>query len=593
MKPAQPDEPVETVETVEPREQLLEELVKRCNAGNVSKGFYKGLCPECDAPRSLSMTTAGCECTSELCDWKGSLEQLRAALDVEDPVGEAHCTDLGNARRLVARHGADLRYMPWAKKWLVFDGRRFAFDDDGEVVRRAKETVGSIYEEASQARDTAVRKQLASWATRSESEARIRAMIVLASTEPCVPVKSDDLDSDPWAFNVLNGTIDLRTGELRPHDRRDLITKLADVEYDPDASADLFRRFLEQITASDALAEYLQRCVGCSLAGAVLDHVLFLLYGIGANGKSTFLEVIRAMMGDYAKQADASSFMVARTDIVRNDIARLAGARMVTAVEADEGKRLAEAVVKTLTGGDTVTARFLYGEFFEFKPVFTPWIATNHKPVIRGTDYAIWRRIRLLPFTVSIPPSKQDKALGQKLLKELPGILTWAVEGALAWHEDGLQEPEVVQKATRAYREEMDPLAGFLEDRCVFEDGAAVTAKELYAGYLSWATANGEKPISQTMLGRKLAEREVGTDKGGPSDTTRRLGLRLRRVAPSSYADPESTEGFSGESHREGSYRELPEKRSDSPNPPEEDPTIALDQAESGAAADPALFEDL
>jgi putative DNA primase/helicase len=389
------------------------------------------------------------------------------------------------------------------------------FDETGAVERKAKETAESIYKEAATATDPDERQALAKWAVCSESEARIRAMISLAKSEPSIAVAADQLDADTWLLNCLNGTIDLRTGELRPHQRDDLCTKQVPVEYDPDASCPRWNDFLAEIMGYKLLlASFLHRAVGYALTGDTSEQVLFLLYGTGANGKSSFLETIKAVLGDYARQADPATFLARKHDSVRNDVARLAGARFVSAIEAEEGKYLSEALVKSVTGGDTVAARFLYSEFFEFRPQFKIFLAANHKPLIRGTDNAIWRRVRLVPFTVTIPSDQQDKHLLEKLRAELPGVLAWAVRGCLVWQKHGLEEPKEVQAATESYRDEMDLLGGFLSECCIQGPAAWATAKDLYQAHALWCSANGEHQMGQRRFGINLAERGFQSCKG-------------------------------------------------------------------------------
>ncbi len=437
-------------------------------------------------------------------------------------------TDLGNARRLVAAHGAELRYChPWGK-WFAWDGRRWRLDESGEVVRRAKATIRDLYREAA-GLDDAARQALGKHALRSEAGARLRAMVDLAESEPGIPVHPDDLDRDPWLLNVRNGTVNLRTGALRPHERGDLVTKLAAVEYDPAADCPAFLAFLDRIMAgNEGLIRFLQRAAGYSLTGDTSERVLMILHGEGRNGKSTFLEVLRSILGDYAIRTPTDTLMAKRENGIPNDVAALRGARFVSASEADEGRRLAEATIKDLTGGDTISARFMRGEFFNFAPEFKLWLGTNHKPGIRGTDQAIWDRIRLVPFTVRIPDSEQDKRLREKLLAEASGILTWALEGCLDWQRDGLGEPQEVTEATAGYRAEMDVLGAFLDDRCVCHERAQVSAKALYAAYQAWCDETGEKPLTQQATGRRLTERGFDSAQLGKSRTRTWLGIGLK-----------------------------------------------------------------
>ncbi len=429
-------------------------------------------------------------------------------------------TDLGNAERLVRLHGEDLRYVHSWGKWLEWDGQRFALDVSGEIYRRAKATVRAAYAESAQLSDSEERKALAQWATKSESAARIDAMIQLARAE--VPVAHEMLDADPWALNVANGTLDLRTGELRPHRRADYLTKLAPVVYDESAKAPTWERFLERILPDGRVRAFVRRAAGYSLSGDTGEQVLFLLWGGGANGKSTFVETLMLAAGDYSMKTPAETLLARREGAIPNDVAALRGARLVAAVETEEGRRLAEVRVKELTGSDTVSARFMRAEWFTFRPVAKLWLATNHRPRVKGTDEAIWRRIRLIPFTVTIPESERDHRLSDRLRAELPGILTWAVAGCLEWQRDGLRPPAAVLAATSSYRAEQDVLGAFLADRCVVTPGGWVASDQLFAAYKRWCEETGEHPVSQRALGLALGER-------GFTDTRRGAGEARKR----------------------------------------------------------------
>lgn len=434
------------------------------------------------------------------------------------PSSDWHLTDMGNAKRLVAQHGQDVRYCYLWEKWLVWDGICWQQDVSGAVERRAKQTSIAIYQEAITSSDDDQRKNTAKHAMRSESASRIEAMVKLSRSEPGISIQPDDLDADPWLLNVQNGTLDLRTGTLRPHRRKDLNTKLAPVEYSPAARCPQWEAFLQRIMGGqEELIHFLQRAIGYALTGSIIEQALFILYGTGANGKSTLLEIVRALLGDYAQQADFNTFLMHDRERPRNDLAALKGARFVAASEVERGRRLDEVVVKQLTGGDMIRARFLYQEAFEFRPQFKLFLATNHKPDIRGTDNAIWRRIRLIPFAVTIPEAERDKSLLDKLRTELSGILRWAIEGCLLWQEHGLDTPDVVSLATAAYRDEMDILGEFLDDCCVIGPQFEVTSNALYMAYEGWCQHIGEKPLSKIAFGRRLAERGFGgTRRGNP-----------------------------------------------------------------------------
>ena len=402
-----------------------------------------------------------------------------------------HLTDLGNAKRLVARHGADLRYCYAWHKWLSWTGRRWAVDDTAEILRRAKETVASMYAEAGEASDATERKAIADHAKRSEAEARIKAMISLAESELGIPVRPDELDTNLWLLNVTNGTLNLETGELQAHNPDDLITKIAPVAFDADAKSPIWDAFLERILPAAKLRSFLQRLVGYSMTGLTTEQIIAFLIGNGANGKSTLIETFQSMLGDYAKTAAPGMLLTSRGDRHPTELADLHGARFVSTVEVGEGRRLKEDLIKQLTGGDTIKCRRMHENFWEFTPTHQLFIAANLKPEIRGADVAIWRRIVVVPFDVTIPPTEQDKNLAQKLKAELPAILAWAVGGCLAWQSDGLGASTEVAAATANYRVEQDALALFLEERCIEGDGLQVRAVSAFKAYISWATAQG------------------------------------------------------------------------------------------------------
>jgi putative DNA primase/helicase len=444
------------------------------------------------------------------------------------PAGEQglDLTELGNAQRLAARHGHDLRYChPW-RKWFVLGGTRWAEDTTGEVERRAKDTARSIYEEAARCPDNDKARKLGDWAKFSQSKYKLTAMVDLAKSEPDIPVKPEELDAAPWLLNVANGTIDLKTGELHPHRREDLLTKLAPVEFNPKAACPTWDRFLEEVfKGRRGLIDFVKRAVGYSLAGTVREHVLVICWGSGRNGKGTLVETIMGTLGDYAQTMRAESLLLTRGGGIPNDIAALKGARFVAASETGERCHLDEAKIKMLTGGDTLRARFLYSEEFQFSPSHQLWLATNHRPKITGTDKGIWSRIRLIPFEECFE-GKEDTTLPVKLRAELPGILRWAVEGCLAWQNDGLGTSDEVRAASEGYRADMDVLGQFINDCCLQAPEAKVPTSELFQAYLRWAEGAGErKPLSKTDFGLRLAERDFVPSKSGSVRLWRGIGL--------------------------------------------------------------------
>lgn len=442
-------------------------------------------------------------------------------------------TDTGNARRMVRRHGTELRHcLKWGK-WFIWDGRRWKEDETGEIYRRAKDTVGALYGEARELEDVAKRGELVKHALKSESQRALEAMVKNCQSERPIPVTPDELDRDPWLFNVKNGTLDLRTGDLREHRQADRITKLAPVEYYPEAEAPLWTAFLRRAMAdNDELVAWLQRAVGYSLTGQVNEQVLFFLQGGGDNGKSTFTKTLLALFGDYGKPTEPNLLVERKMGEAHPaGVADLVGTRFALTVEVGAGRNMDEALVKQLTGGDRIKARFMRENFFEFTPSHKLWLAANHRPNILGTDHAIWRRIRLVPFNVTIPADEQIKDLDEKLLGELSGILRWAVEGAMAWRQHGLGLVDEVAAATKDYRDEMDTLAQYLDDELIVDAQGWISAKDLYDDYQRWCHEQGEKPESQRALGLRLRGHGFTSAKGGKNNRVRWYGLRSRTLA--------------------------------------------------------------
>ncbi len=414
-------------------------------------------------------------------------------------------TDLGNAERFVDAHRGRVLWCPARKAFLVWDGKRFAWDDRGEAVKLAHHTARRIFHEAADAETEDAQKAITKWALASQNESRINAM--LSQSKPYLAVGMEDLDRDPWLVNCQNGTLDLRTARLKSHEAADRITKIVPVDYDPDASCPRFMQFLEEALVDEAVIKFVKRYSGYTLTGITRERLLAILYGFGKNGKTTLVELLHEVLGDYARNTDVETLLIKKYQGVGNDVAALKGARFVSAAEVEKDRRLAESKVKQLTGRDTVTARFLFGENFDFKPQFKLWLSTNNKPVIQGTDDAIWDRIRLIPFTQRFEGPKADPKLADKLRTELPGVLAWMVGGCLEWQEHGLEEPKKVTEATQQYREEMDTLAAFLDEECVVDPGYRVLAERLYQRYAMWCDKSGERKDPKKAFVARLEER--------------------------------------------------------------------------------------
>ncbi len=453
-----------------------------------------------------------------------------AAADDNDDGPAVLRTELGNARRFVALQGERFRYVPQWKRWLHWTGRRWERDVDGEAERAMKSVIDQLLAEALDL-EGKERDQHLRWVLASQKANAVRAALYLASTEPGIPVQPDELDTDPWALNVENGTIDLRTGELGAHDPTQLITKLAPVTYRPDATNDRWDTFLASATRGDnELAAFLARAAGYTLTGQTTEEVLFFVHGPTQAGKSTFAEALTATIGDYHRRTNFDTFLT-RTDDrgPRTDIARLTGARLVISNEIEDGKRIAEGLVKSLTGGDTITARELYQAEFEYRPAFKLWLVANHAPKVRHGDDAIWRRILRIPFEHTVEADERDDTLKAHLAHDpdaRSAILTWAVQGCLAWQHDGLQVPGTVTDATAAYRADQDPIGDFLADRCHLHPDLWALAKELRREYDEWADENGvsrQARLSARAFAAVLEER-------GCRSTRRRIAGHTQRV---------------------------------------------------------------
>ncbi len=437
-------------------------------------------------------------------------------------------TDLGNARRLVADHGHDLRHVPQWGAWLAWEGTRWREDITGEATRRAKAVVDGMLTQVATIADDDDRKALHKWWQRSQAAARIGAMVELATTEPGIPVRVDEMDADPWLLNTASGALNLRTGTLVGPERRDLVTKLAPVEIDSDSACPTWEWFVSwAMLGDDEMVEFLRRAVGYSLTGAVGEQCLFFLHGGGANGKSTFLSVLQRLMGDYAFSAEADLLLTTTNERHSTGVADLFGRRLVIVQETDEGRRLDEALVKRLTGGDIITARRMRQDNFQFAPTHKLWMAANHRPTVRGTDHAIWRRIRLIPFAASVAPDDQDGELLDKLLGELPGILQWALRGCEQWRAGGLRPPATVLDATNEYRTEQDHIGRFLDECCTLVEGLTITARDLRGAYEAWCTEAGERPWSAKAMAPHLIDRGCTMQRAGGGQTRLWRGIAL------------------------------------------------------------------
>ena len=442
-----------------------------------------------------------------------------------DPEKLPH-TDAGNAEMLTVPYAERLRLDHRRDRWLIWTGTRWSKDKDGELTRLVLASMRHRQELALKVKDDDKRKKALMWALGSESGKRMRDAVNIARNLRPLADSGESWDKSPMLLGVGNGVVDLRTGELRAALPDDRITMNTELDYDAAATAPRWEQFLAEVFEDDdELIGFIQRAVGYTLTGDTREQCLFLCHGGGANGKSTLLDTLRDIFGDYAANTPFSTFEMNRQSQNTNDLAMLARVRLVTAAETNEASRLNEARVKAITGGDPITARFLHKEFFTYQPSFKVWLAMNHKPIITGADDGIWRRIRLIPFNASFKKDKADKNLPAKLHEEKQGILTWAVRGALDWLAGGLQEPMIVRAATVDYRRESNNVLRFVDEATYKSNIGNTQASKLYKEYRQWCSDNGEHEVSNTEFGNRL--RAAGYPKERKSGVILYLGLAL------------------------------------------------------------------
>lgn len=446
-------------------------------------------------------------------DIRRAIEELSRDLRANKFVhGEMQFTDITNRDYFLKAFGSKIRYCLMWNKFLIWNGTCWEIDKKGKVEEDCVDFVHHMYRGLRVITDLQLQKDFEKHLIKSESFRRIQALVGLLKMSKDIKVSDDELDTDNYLFNVNGITLNLKNGKGFPPEPTNLITKRSKFIYDKDAKCPTWDKFLMQIFNNDfQLIHFVQKAMGYSLSGDVKEQCLFILWGTGANGKSTFLNTLQTLFGDYACSTGTETFMK-KTSEQSNDLARLKGIRLVTTTEVEQGKALSESLIKQITGGDEITARFLYGEFFSFKPTFKIYMATNHKPKIRGADNGIWRRIKMIPFTVTIPPEQRDNDLGNKLLAENSGILNWLIEGFKMWKKEGLKnEPDAIKEANEEYRFDMDSVGTFIAD-CFSVDATdkwRVHTKIMYDTYLKWCQKNNERVMSQKWLGMRLQEKGI------------------------------------------------------------------------------------
>lgn len=448
---------------------------------------------------------------------RGSLRPIAAPIgDVEvtsemvDVFAQMHRTDAGNAERFAMMHRDRARYCTPRKRWLLWDGKRWAWDEREAVLNLAKQTARAIWKEIDAFEpESSERKSAVRNATYAESRQGLMNMLALAG--PLCATLPAELDADPYAFNAQNGTIDLRTGELRPHRRDDLITKISPVDYDADAKSELWDGCLRKFTGEDVeLAAYLQRAIGYALLGEVTEKCFWFAFGPPNGGKSTFVAAVARAFGDYAVATDADTWL-RRRDVGgnRGDVVRLLGSRLVTCVEFQKGSRFDEKLIKGVTGGDAMTAAGKYEHEVTFPPQFALWLAANDAPTIHDDDEGMWARVRRVPFIVSIPPEEQDRTVRTRIQQpeHARAVLAWAVQGCLEWQRNGLGTCAAIENSNADYRREMDRCAPFFDERCEFEADHETAASILRQRYEDWCRDRRVRPVPPKEFAAKLRER--------------------------------------------------------------------------------------
>lgn len=482
-----------------------------------------------DASATIATTTAAIPAATDIAGTTTTNTTSDNTPPPAPPPAAFNNTDVANARRLVEQHGVEMRHAA-GLGWFVWDGRRWIHDETSQVHRWAQDIARSIATAARQTGDLELLKH----ARRSESKYRLTAMPEVAAVDPRVVCTADQLDADPWLLNVANGTIDLRTGLLLPHDPKLLITKLAPVAYDPSAPCPAFESFLRRIFDGDqALIDFLQRAAGYSMTGVISEHVLFLLHGAGANGKSTLLNVLQHVLGDYAATTEPELLLTRRGEVHPTGLTDLFGRRLAVSHEVALGRSFNEALLKQLTGGDRIRARRMRQDFFEFGPTHKLWLGVNALPAIIEGGEAMRRRVRVIPFRTIIPVAERDPKLTEKLIAEATGVLVWAVRGCLAWQAHGLNPPPAVLDAVEEYLEDADPLADFITEKCATGREQVTTAKVLHLAYREWCDQGGEQPLSRRDFAACLRARGFEPHKGGKGTRLwRGIALSFTQVVP-------------------------------------------------------------
>lgn len=420
-------------------------------------------------------------------------------------------TDTTNAERIVAMFGEKVRFDHKRRRWLIYEDHRWKTDEVGRITEYAIEAIRKLQKDAVEIEDKGEKKRVLNWAIQSEGKGRLDNAVGIVKILSPIADSGKDWDQDPMLLCCTNGVVDLRTGKLRPGKPEDRITMATGTAYDMSAKCPRWIQFLHEIFGDQELIDYVHKALGYSISGSTQEQVVFFGFGAGSNGKTTLFSAIRAALGDYAHNAPTSLFQRSTQPAPSNDLAGIEYKRFLISSETLSSAKLNEQRIKTLSGNDPITARFLYSENFTFTPVCKIWLFINHKPQVEDDTYSFWRRVRLIPFNNTFKKEAADTRLAETLKSELPGILAWLVKGCLLWQKEGLSPtPSIVENATKNYQIENDVLAEFIYEACLEGADLEVKASELYGAYLDWAQSKKMKDkevLTRNAFGRRMTDK--------------------------------------------------------------------------------------
>lgn len=449
--------------------------------------------------------------------------------NIKEEIKIENRTDSGNAFKFASMFKDKVRFDHRRGRWLVWDKHRWIDDKGKSVKMMAIEMARTRYLESVNIADNKARISEAKWAIASEGKSKIDACLDLAKSVKPIADLGGKWDTNPMLLSCNNGIVDLTTGTLRNGRPEDAITMSTNIDYVEGEDCPRWKKFIEEIFFGDQeIVRYVQKALGYSITGLTKEQVAFFCFGSGANGKSVLFKTVSSVLGDYAHDAPSSLFQRNAFNTSTNDVAATEFKRFLVSSETLSSTKINEQRLKKWTGGDTESARYLYGEFFTFEPTVKPWLFINHKPQVEDDSFGFWRRVRLIPFERTFAQQEQNQNLLNELKDESAGILNWLIEGCLIWQSEGLKPtPEKVSLATQAYQADNDVLADFIFTRCKIEEGCLTKARSLYSDYVIWCGEEGVQRadiISSTAFGRRMGDKFISVHK---KDAFYYKGIRL------------------------------------------------------------------